>query len=37
MTYQQQIDGGFYSDTPYFFSPYSTLKSLIEALEKAKP
>lgn len=35
--YRRLIDGKFYKDTPYFFSPYPTLKSLIEALEKAKP
>lgn len=35
--YQKLIDGKFYSDTPYFFFAYPTLKSLIEALEKTKP
>jgi len=35
--YQRMHDGKFYSDTPYFFEPYPTLKSLIKALEKAKP
>lgn len=35
--YQRMQDGKFYSDTPYFFESYPTLKSLIKALEKAKP
>lgn len=35
--YQQQVDGQFYYDTPYFFTSHPTLKSLIKALEKAKP
>lgn len=35
--YQMMLDGKFYKDTPYFFESYHTLKSLIKALEKAKP
>lgn len=35
--YERMLDGHFYMDTPYFFESYPTLKSLIKALEKAKP
>jgi hypothetical protein len=34
--YKRMLDGKFYIDTPYFFKSYPTLKSLINALEKAK-
>lgn len=35
--YQKMLDGKFYFDTPYFFESYKTLRSLIKAIEKAKP
>jgi hypothetical protein len=35
--YQRMLDGKFYFDTPYFYNYYPTLKSLVKALEKAKP
>lgn len=35
--YQRMPDNLFHKDTPYFYQPHPTLKSLIAALEKAKP
>lgn len=35
--YQRMADDLFHKDTPYFFESYSTLKSIVKALEKANP